>query len=109
MIHIDLTFVPRLQLTNLLSQQQGTLGKTAPFMRVLEKIRFTDEEDRQIVKTPANEKVMNYAAPNPEFGKLAVDIENADAAAVAALMEEWAHFTTADHVWAGPILKALKQ
>jgi flagellar assembly factor FliW len=107
MKNLELNFIQRLKIINLLSLQEGTLGKTAPFKRVLDLIRFNEEEDVQIVKTQVDATTVNYAAPT-DFKSLLVDIENADATAVVTLMEEWQHFTPADHVWCDPMLKALR-
>ena len=104
---IKLDFVQRLKLTNLLSSQEGTLGKTAPFLRMLEKVRFTDAEEAQIIKTPMSAGLTNYAQPSAGFGQLTVELETSEAAVLVVLMESWPHFTPSDHEWAQRLLKAL--
>lgn len=110
---VSLDFVQRVRLTDVLSQQEGPLGKTAPFLRVLNDVRFSEAEDNQIVKLPIerNGEVLgvNMRAPAdaPDFGKKKIKIEDADAKALRDLLESWPKFTVGDHVWADPLLKQL--
>lgn len=109
MTTIELDFTQRLKLIHLLSAQEGTLGKTAPFLRILEKIRFTDMEESQIIKTPVSDMLTNYAPPSTDFGRLTVDLETADAGVLVTLLESWPRFTPEDHGWANRLLTSLKK
>lgn len=119
MKNLTVNFQQRAQLFYLLSQQEGPLGRTAPFLRVLTEVRFSDAENTQIIKLPyqVNGKVVgetihppqdSEGKPLPDWGKKKIKIEDADAAALLALLREWPKFLTNDHVWADPLVKALE-
>jgi hypothetical protein len=109
MKNLELEFIQRLKLINLCEIQEGPLGKTAPFMRILDVIRFTDSEIPQIIKTQISDNIISYAPPNNEFGKILVGFETTDAKVLVELLESWPRFTTADHTWADPLIKLLKE
>lgn len=113
MKNLSLDFVQRVQLVGVLAVQEGPLGKTAPFLRILNDVRFSDEEEKQINNIPIerNGELVGYQrfAPKdtPDFGKKKVKVEDADAKHLKELLESWPKFTVQDHVWADPLLKQL--
>jgi len=114
MKNLNLDFIQRIKLTDLLSVQEGSLGTTAPFLRVLEKVRFSDAEYAQIVQIPIETPrgmMTQFQAPTgvPDFAKKKVNIEDADAKALGDLLNTWDRFSVADHAWADPITKQLER
>ena len=87
-------------LTNILSQQEGPLGKIAPLFKVMDKVRFTEDESKQITMTQDADRV-NYSFPAdvPDFGKLSATLEDSEATAVLNVIEAWPKFRPADHTW----------
>lgn len=108
MKNITLTFAQRVSLIHLLSAQEGTLGRLAPYMRVLDVIRFSDGDDKEIIRRPVDASRMSYEAPHPGFGALTATIEEGDATALCELFNTWPRFTAQDGAWATPILEALQ-
>jgi hypothetical protein len=104
---IELNFAQRIQLINLLSVQEGTLGKLAPYMRILDAVRFSEEDKQHITRTVEGNKV-SFTAPKPEYGRLTVSLETGDLAALEDLIATWPRFTAADGVWVIGLQKALK-
>lgn len=112
MKNLQLDFVQRIKLTDLLSHQEGPLGKTAPFLRVMEKARFSDAEAKEIVHLPVETPkgtLMHFQAPagQPDFGKKKLQLEDSDAEKLKDLLESWERFSTLDHEWADPVVKQL--
>lgn len=113
MKNLSLDFVQRVQLVNVLSVQEGPLGKTAPFLRVLNDVRFSEEESKQIKDVPLERggEIVGFQrippSDAPEFGKKKVKVEDEDAKHLKGLLESWPKFTVADHTWADPLLKQL--
>jgi hypothetical protein len=105
---VDIDFAQRIHLVNLLSMQEGTIGRLAPFMRILDQVRFTDEEDKQIVRTPADNNLVTFTPPNPAFGKIQARIENGDAAVLAELIGSWPHFKASDGAWVIRLQQSLR-
>jgi hypothetical protein len=105
---LDLDFTKRFKLGELLGAQSGTLGKTAPYLRILNLLRFTEAENNQITRVQISDTQVSYQAPTRDFGCISIDVENADCAALLELMESHPGFTTSDHVWADPLLEKLK-
>jgi hypothetical protein len=91
----------------LFSEQEGPLGKTAPFLRVLDEVRFSDAESAQI-KTEQVGKRMTFEGPSGDLGRKEVAIEDADAKTVVELIESWPKSRTEDHRWTAPLLKELR-
>jgi len=109
MKNLTVDFSTRIKLSNVLSLQEGSLGRLAPFNRVLDKVRFSDEESKSIKTTQQNGLVL-YTGPDnrPDFGKIQIALEDADASAVTALLQSWERFTTADVGWTSKLLDGLK-
>jgi hypothetical protein len=108
MISIELNFTQRLKLSDLLSVQEGPLGRTAPFLRVLNLVRFDDAESPQIKVQQVSETLRTYMAPTIDFGERSVELESADANALQELLNSWPKLTTVDHIWADPIVEQLQ-
>jgi hypothetical protein len=111
MTTVTLNFTQRFKLVDLLAQQEGPLGRTAPFLRVLNTVRFTDAENKEIVVRPVpnDPGKIKFAPPSAEFGAITVDLETADAKALAELLNTWPKFVTADHQWADSIIEQLEK
>jgi hypothetical protein len=105
---VEVNFAQRVHLVNLLSMQEGTIGKLAPLMRILDQIRFSEEEDKQITRTPVGNDQVTFVPPNPEFGKLTASIEDGDASMLSDLLANWTHFRAADGVWVIPLQQSLQ-
>ena len=118
MRNVHFNFVQRLKLAgpssgfgSILGIQEGPLGKTAPFARVLDKIRFTGEDSAKIKVTRIDETRANFEGPpEPGFGELDVELDTNDCNEVAKLLETggWPGANTMDHAWADPLVLALK-
>ncbi len=104
---IELGFLQRFKLSELLGIQQGPLGKTAPYLRIMEKVRFTDVEAKVITQVRINDTQVSVQAP-ATFANISVELEDADCTALRDLLEIHPTFTTADHLWADPVLAALR-
>ena len=109
MTKLDLNFLQRFKLSDLLSQQEGPLGRTAPFLRVLNLVRFDDAESAQIKTVKVSDSQVRFEAPTADFGEKSVDLETADGKALLDLIENWPKFTTPDHVWADPLVEQLSK
>lgn len=109
---VSVNFIQRIKLIGLLSVQEGTIGKTAVYLRLLDKVRFSDAEDGEITKIPVETKdgtMTHFQAPEskPDFAKKKLQIEDSDVAVLKGLIETWPHFTAQDHSWAMPLLDSL--
>ncbi len=114
MTRVELNFTQRFKLTQLLSVQEGNIGKTAPFFRILELVRFTDEEDQKIVHTHVGINQVQFDPPKDAdgepiegWGDLAIEIDTSDATQLTELLKTYPQFKTVDHLWVGPVLKQL--
>ena len=79
MKNLKLDFVTRFQLTGILAQAEGPLGKIAPLFKVLDRIRLTEDEVNKLtVENNPNGQGAIYTSPQnePDFGKLSVILED---------------------------------
>lgn len=109
MKNIELDFLQRFHLLQILGQQEGNLAKTAAFFRMMEQMRFTDAENARIVTQDYGE-FSTFTRPEgePDFGRLQVKLEDADATALREMLNSWPKFKTIDRVWAVPVVDQLK-
>ena len=109
MVLLRLNWIQRGQLGALLGLQEGTLAKTAPFLRIEAKIRFTEEELAQIKVTASDGSIRMEIPPGMvNFGEMDTEIETKDAKALLDLFESWPHFKLSDHAWVVPLQDQLR-
>jgi hypothetical protein len=101
----ELTFGPRLKLGNILAGASGkTLGEITALAAVFEKVRFTEDELKQ-VKQETNGAVTHFEWPSADFGKISVTIEDAQAQVLDRELEIAPRLDIGDLEW----IKALKE
>ena len=114
----SLTFIPRAKLIGLLANATGgPIGRIRMLSSVLGKLEFTEADQKQIVNVtvpgPNGEPLSGIQAPDTEFGKLAVEVEDAQAEILCGEIErafDDKKFTVADlKLWAGDVLDALRK
>src|SRR5947209_7983488 len=109
MKQLELDFLTRFKLSGILAEADGPLGKITPLLAVYEKVRFNEDEAKQItVEQSGNMVTYKGPADNPEFGTLDVDVEDAHATAVLNELEAWQHFKIADVTWVEKLKGCLK-
>ena len=108
MKNLTLTFKERLQISDAVGAIRGTIAETRIPNRILDKIEPTEEE----------KKAANYHVLGPdrvEFDLVAadvaktVDLEDAEAERLCAVMETWKGFAPRDNPWAERVVAALKK
>jgi hypothetical protein len=111
MKNLNLNFVSRFNLTAILSQVEGNLGKLSALQSIFEKIRFTEDEAKQVLVTPQENGTATYSIPEnqPDFGKLDISIEDSQAGFLLAEIENWQRFKMSDLGWVEKLKSELKE
>lgn len=108
MKNLTLSFVQRLKATNLLGQVSGNLERILPLSNVLESVRFSDEEAKEIRITNLNGGSMQtYEAPSPGWGVKEVSLEDAHASAFLKELDGYQGYQVADVNWLQDLKKQL--
>ncbi len=111
MKNLTLSFSSRLRLNLLIDAIPGPLGRIRPMLEVMKHTAFTEEEIAQVKQSPGDAPgTTRYEAPTPDFGNKAVQIEEADAAALVRELESSTSLTAFDmRTWALPMIEELKK
>lgn len=107
MKNLTLNVGQRIGLNNVLGQQSGNLAKIAPYWRLMESLRLTEEESAKLQMTTTDGKV--GVAWDPTLPSKDVSIEDPDASVVLSLLQSWEHFTPSDLSWLQPIIDGLSK
>jgi hypothetical protein len=107
---IDLDFVPRFRLLNILGATQADmpLADLAALYNVWTKIVFSDEDESKIVKTDAGNGSTAFTAPTPDFGRISIQIEDAHAAILDRKLDSPRGATIHDVPWIEAVKRQLK-
>jgi hypothetical protein len=105
---LDLKFFQRVYLWNLIgSHTAPSLKEAAVFLRIIEKIRLTDAEQRETEFGAVNERYL-WKSPSPDYGGKTVEFEDEEAKALAAVIEA-APLRVNDAVWLEPLVKQITE
>ena len=105
MKNLTLNVGQRVGLNNVLGQQTGNLAKLAPYWRLMEGLRLTEDEGKQLQVNQQDGKI--GVAWDPALAPKDFSLEDSDAMSVLALLQSWEHFTPSDFSWLQPIIDAL--
>ena len=108
MKNLDLSIGQRSSLLGILGQQQGNLEKLAPYWRLIEKLRLSEEEVSKWEVKQVEQEGKIFITWSPEAKPTPISIEDSDAVALKKLIESWEGFGPSDFTWLQPILDALK-
>lgn len=99
MTSIFLTFYQRVLLWNLVgSGQLNSLKEAAPCLRLLEKLRITDEETR-ITDLKQGPQGLSWQLPMLEYGQKTVELEADEVTALSGILEKMQGVRVADAQW----------
>lgn len=102
---LTLKYQERLGLVNFLCGMRGLdLARMQSLGRVLDAVRFSDEEAERIKPTPLGNGMVSYPpAPTGDFGNIAVQIDNSDAEILTAAINNYTDFTVGDRIWSATV------
>src|SRR6516162_7418314 len=104
MQQLFVTYYQRVMLWNMIgSHTVPTLDAAATFLRLLEKIRLSDQEvtESQMVMEAGN---FTWKQPSQGYGDRLLDLENQEAEALAALIREVKGVRIQDALWLSGIV-----
>jgi urease accessory protein UreE len=103
---LTLPFYQRIMLWNVIGNHAAPNLKEASIgLRVIEKLRLTDEEQTDTEFTTSGQQY-GWKLPDPDYGTKTVDLETDEAKALAAAIEA-APTRVIDAVWLQPIVDKL--
>jgi hypothetical protein len=100
MKNLSLVVTARIGLTNMLALCSGPVAKIAPLQHVWLKVRFTEDEQKQMVMKDLGNGAASYQWPTtPDWGKVEVELEDSFASTLATEIEEYRGFHVTDIEW----------
>ena len=82
----------------IVGQQEGRLADISAYLRILDKIRITDEE-RKSSKMEVADGQLRWQLPSQSFGSSQVMLEDQEARRLSDLLENWPKVTIRDVAW----------
>lgn len=105
---LDLKFYQRVYLWSTVGNHSApNLKEAAVFLRIIEKLRLTDQEQRE-TEFGTNGDRHVWKNPAPDYGSKTVELEDEEARALAAAIEA-APLRVNDAVWLDPLVKQMKE
>jgi hypothetical protein len=108
MQQLFLTYYQRLILWNMVGTHTApNLKETAVYLRIIEKIRLSDEENTESQFVNDGQRFA-WRLPNQGYGDKTLELENAEAAALATAIEAATPIRVIDAEWLARIVEQLK-
>ena len=104
---LDLTFVTRAKLADILGNAIGPLGKISALQAVFHQVRFTEPELATIQRVDVGAGRVIVSAPEGSNGKQ-IRLEDSQAQVLLAELESWGGFQIADLDWLDDLKRQLK-
>jgi hypothetical protein len=109
MKQLQLNFLQRVRLVDVLGTTHGPLKVIAPIWDFIKSIRLTDEEQTAVNFTIDGAVRRWEALPNESFGNLTHEFKHSyDAATVLHTLEHYPDFEPVDMVWLQDVLTQLQ-
>lgn len=107
MMTLPLTYYQRVVLWNMIgSYQAPSLKMVSVYVRLIEKVRLTDEESIDS-KFNTNGAAFSWNLPRPGFGNKVVDLENDEAKALVECIESASPVRVSDASWLTEVISSL--
>jgi len=105
---LDLKFYQRVYLWSTVGNHSAAnLKEAAVFLRLIEKLRLSDAEQRESEFTAVGDKYL-WKPISPEYGSRTIELEDEEAKALAAVIEV-APLRVNDAVWLEPLVKQITE
>jgi len=106
---IECDFITRFKLSGILDQVDGSLGKMKALGAVFDKVRFTEDEAKEITTKQVGDSV-TFSTPegHADFGRIEIEIEDGQAEFLLKELEGWQHFRISDLTWVEQLKTLLK-
>ena len=108
MKNTTLNFYERIRTLDILGVQEARLAEVAIYLRIIDKIRFTEDEEKA-AKLKRNESSVQWELPNPEYGTITAQLEDVEAEKLLGLLQSWPHISTRDAKWILRVVDDLKK
>ena len=107
MQNTTLSFYQRVVLQNLCGNYQvSNLTEASVYLRLIEKIRLSDEEITKTEFVIENGNV-SWSLPRPTYGEKSINLENTEAEALAKAINKIENIKVNDAVWLVKIVESL--
>ena len=103
---LDLNAIQRLSLISILGTVEGPLSRILPAATVLERIRLTDAETKDVTVSEDGKQI-TYPT-SPEWGKVTCVVDDSHALAVLSVLDQWQHFRASDIGWLSDLTAQLR-
>ena len=102
-----LSFYERIVITEIVGQQEGRLADISAYLRILDKIRISDEE-RKESSLEVQDGQLRWQLPSTDFGTREVHLEDEEVRRLVQLLETWPKVTIRDAAWIGRVVSELR-
>ena len=102
-----LNFYERIVTAEIVGQQEGRLADISAYLRILDKIRITEEE-RKSSNMEVADGQLRWQLPSQDFGSSQVMLEDQEARRLSDLLENWPKVTIRDVAWIERVVSDLK-
>jgi hypothetical protein len=104
---LDLDFIARVKLADILGSATGPLAKITALQAVYAKMRLTEAELATVTQTPLGDGRVSLSAAGGAFCKQ-IEIEDQQATALLAELDSWHGYQIADLEWLGRVKEQLR-
>jgi len=109
MTSVSLTYYQRVMLWNLIGAAKApSLKEASVYLRVMEKIRLTDQESAESQFLSDNNGV-SWRLPSPGYGNKTVELEESEVKALTTAIEAAPEIRVADAEWMIKVLEQAKE
>jgi hypothetical protein len=110
MTHIHLTYHQRIHLALLIGNHQvKRIQEASVLLRLLEKIRLTDEEMRDTQYLHNERGQISWTLPSPDYGERDVELESGEAQGLAAILDAVENVRVSDAEWMCRLVEELRE
>lgn len=105
----DITYYQRVILWLMIgSHQAANLREASTYLRIIEKVRLTDQETRDSQFLQLESGQCSWRLPAPGYGDKCVELEDSEATALIAAIETASPVKVIDAAWMERLISALK-
>jgi hypothetical protein len=102
-----LNFYERIVTAEIVGQQEGRLADISAYLRILDKIRITEEE-RKSSNMEVADGQLRWQIPSQDIGSSQVMLEDQEARRLSDLFENWPKVTIRDVAWIERVVANLR-